>query len=59
MNQPEKASIYVFSKVQHLILPAPSTSNCYQNIIPSISNFQVGKPIHQHGQSPYSLLFAH
>jgi hypothetical protein len=40
MNQPERTSMS-FSKVQHPILPTPSTSNCYQDIIPSIGNFHV------------------
>jgi hypothetical protein len=40
MNQPKRASMS-FSKVQHPILPTPSTSNCYHDIIPSINNFHV------------------
>jgi len=40
MNQPKRA-LMSFSKVQHPILPAPSTTNCYHNITPSINNFHV------------------
>jgi hypothetical protein len=45
MNQPKRASMS-FSEVQHPILVAPSTANCYHNIAPHIGNFHVNpKPI--------------